>query len=91
MNKRPIAFLLVLGLVMAVFVSACGMGLGPVQFTADGRALLNPTISGLHMPGLTGQPQRALMGSMYHLQYLTTSSQTLTLDAYGVGRCDLQP
>jgi hypothetical protein len=91
MKKRRLAFTLALGLVLALFVSACGVAVGPVQFTPDGRALLNPTLSGLHLPGLSGKTQPAMMGSMYHLQYLTTSSQSLALDAYGVGSCHGQP
>jgi len=91
MHKRRLAFILFLGVVLAVFVSACGVAVGPVQFTADGRAILSPTLTGLHLPVLTGQHQPALMGSMHHVQYLTTNNQALTLDAFGAGSCHLQP
>ena len=84
MQKRRLAFVLALALVLAIFVSACGVAVGPVQFTPDGRALLNPTFSGLHLPGLVAQAHPAVMGSMHHVQYLTTS-QSLAFD--GVGGC----
>ena len=90
MNKRRLVFALVVGLVLAVFVSACGVALGPVQFTATGTGLLNPTFNGLHLPGLAGQNQPAMMGSMGRLQHLTSNDQALTLDEFGVGSCHLQ-
>ena len=90
MNKRHLMFALALGLVLAVFVSACGVAFGPVQFTATGTGLLSPTFNGLHLPGLTGQHQPALMGSMGRLQHLTSNNQALTLDEFGVGGCHLQ-
>ena len=90
MNKRRLMFALVLGLVLAVFVSACGVALGPVQFTASGTGVLSPTFNGLHLPGLTGQHQPDVMGSLGRLQRLTSNNQALTLDEFGVGSCHLQ-
>jgi len=84
MQKRRLALILALGVVLAIFVSACGVAVGPVQFTPDGRALLNPTFNGLHVPGLAGQTHPAAMGSMHHVQYLTTS-EAVTFD--GVISC----
>jgi len=86
MQKRRLALILALGVVLAIFVSACGVAVGPVQFTPDGRALLNPTFSGLHVPGLVGHTHPGVMGSMHHVQYLATS-QALAWDAYGIGSC----
>ena len=91
MHKRRLAFILGFGLVVVLAVSACGVAVGPVQFTADGRALLNPTLSGLHVPGLAGQTQPAVMGSMHHVQVLRINNQALTLDTFGRGSCHLEP
>lgn len=87
MNKRRIMFALVLGLVLAVVVSACGMVVGPVQFTAGGPAMLSPTFNGLHLPGLTGLHQPAAMRSMSHWQQFTSHSRALMLDEFMVGGC----
>jgi hypothetical protein len=91
MNKRRLMFALVLGLVLAVFVSACGVALGPVQFTASGTGVLSPTFNGLHLPGLTGQHQPAVMGSMGRLQNLTAYDQALSLFGHGAGGCHELP
>jgi hypothetical protein len=87
MSNRRLVFALILGLVLAIFVSACGIAVGPVQFTAAGPAVLSPTFSGLHLPGLTGIHRPAVMGSMHHLQRLLSNNQALTLDAFGPGGC----
>jgi hypothetical protein len=86
-NKRRLMFALVLGLVLAVFVSACGMVLGPFQFTAAGPAILSPTFNGLHLPGLTGLHRPAAMRSMSRVQQFTSSSRALMLDEFMVGGC----
>jgi hypothetical protein len=91
MNKRRLLFALVLGLVLVVFVSACGVALGPVQFTPTGTGLLNPTFNGLHLPGLTGQHQPSVMGSMGRLQDLTSYDQALSLFGHGAGGCHELP
>ena len=90
MNKRRLALVLVCGLVLAIFVSACGVAVAPVQFTAEGPAILHPAWSGLHLPGLTGQAQPAAMESRHLVQRITSNNQALTLDAYGVGSCHFQ-
>jgi hypothetical protein len=82
MSKR-IGFVLILGLVLAVFVSACGVALGPVQFTVGGPAILSPTLTGLHVPGLQ---QPAALSVMHEVQRWQ-SLQEQTLAEFGVGHC----
>jgi hypothetical protein len=76
-----------LGLVLAIFVSACGVAVGPVQFTAGGLAVLSPTIIGLHLPGLTGTHEPAVMGSMSRLQTIQSVNQAQPLFDHAAGGC----
>jgi hypothetical protein len=85
MSKRRLAFALMLGLVLAIFVSACGVSVGPVQFTAGGPAVFSPTIIGLHLPGLTGTHAPAVMGSMSRLQTIQSVNQAQSLFDHAVG------
>jgi hypothetical protein len=91
MRTRRLALALSAGLAVGLFVSACGVAVGPVQFTGEGPAALNPVFSGLHLPQLAGQTQPALAGSLHHLQYLRVNNQALSLDAFGAGSCHLEP
>ncbi len=82
MRKR-IGFALVLGLALALFVSACGVALGPVQFTAGGPAVLSPSIIGLHLPAIH---PAATINSMHELQrWHSVQEQSQAL--YAVGGC----
>ncbi len=82
MRKR-IGFALVLGLALALFVSACGVALGPVQFTAGGPAVLSPSIIGLHLPATH---PAATINSMHELQrWQSVQEQSQAL--YVVGGC----
>ena len=91
MNKRRLASIFVLGVLLAMVVSACGVALGPVQFTAEGPTILHPGLSGLPVPGLIGQAQPAVMESRHLVQRITSNNRALTLDAFGVGSCHFQP
>ncbi len=82
MRKRLIVAL-ALGLVVAVFVSACGVALGPVQFTAGGTAVLGPTIGGLHLPSLR---PAASLSSMHEMQRWQ-SIQEQALAGFGYVSC----
>lgn len=81
--RKPLAFALVLGLVLAVFVTACGVALAPVQFTAGGPAILSPGITGLHLPALQ---QPAALSTMHEMQKWQ-SLQEMRLSEFAVGAC----
>lgn len=82
MSKR-IGLALGLGLALALFVSACGVALGPVQFTAGGPAVLSPTIIGLHLPAIHPAPALSVMHELQKWHSVQEQSQAL----FAVGGC----
>ncbi len=90
MRKRGLAFVLVVGLALAVLVSACGVALVPVQYTAGGPTGLSPVLAGLNVPGLLGLHQPSVLGARHQVQRMTAHNQAQTLDEFGVGSCHLQ-
>ena len=62
MRQHRLAFLTAVGLIVVVFLSACGVALAPVEFTAEGPAVLSPTIAGLHLPALQPAVKNATEG-----------------------------
>ena len=88
MNNRRLALVLVRGLVVAMFVSACGVAVGPVQFITGGPAILSPSLTGLHLPGLTALRHPAVMGWMPHAQRVLSSVQSVPFYWSGHVGCD---
>ena len=83
MSKRRLGLVLGLGLALAVLVSACGVALGPVQFTAGGPVVFIPATTSLHLPDLQ---QTAGVSSMHEMQNWR-SIQEQALSEFGVGHC----
>ena len=89
MRKRRLGFILGLGLVGALFVSACGVALGPVQFTAGGPVVALPANITWH--SLMGVPARSTSQGMLHAQNFIAPEVQLTGDGAAVHYCDELP
>jgi hypothetical protein len=70
MRKR-LGLALALGLVLAVFVSACGAAFGPVTLTAGGQFITAPVLVGLHLPAIQ---RPAVVNSARELQRFQSSA-----------------
>ena len=88
MRKRRLGLTLFVGVALAILVTACGVALGPVQFTAGGP-VVSPILNGWQ--GLAGSHQRAVTHAMLHVQNVAAAEQHLILNAFGVGHCHELP
>ncbi len=86
--RKHLGLMLVLGLVVAVFVSACGVALAPVQFSASGSPIVSvPVISGLHLPAIQ---QPAAAHSLNEQQRFQTSVSSSLFHSEFIGCHSLQ-
>jgi len=89
MSKRRLGLTLGLGLALAFLVSACGVALGPVQFTAAGPVVALPA-SAVWQSWL-GVPARATSHGMLHAQNFVTPELQLTGEGVGAHYCHELP
>jgi len=85
MSKQRLGMVLGLGLAAALLVSACGVALGPVQFTAGGPAILSPVVSGWQ--ALAGTQPRATAHGMLHVQNFVAPEVQFTGDIFAAHLC----
>ena len=76
MSKRRLGLVLGFALAVSLLVSACGVALGPVQFTAGGPAVFSPVVTGWQ--ALVGSPPRAAAHAMLHVQNFIAPELQLT-------------
>ncbi len=89
MRKRRLGLVMGLGVALAMSVSACGVALGPVQFTAGGPAVMRPVISGWQ--ALAGTRPRASAHAMPHAQDFIAPELQLTGEGVGAHYCHELP
>jgi hypothetical protein len=80
--RQRFGIALIAGLILVLFVSACGVALTPVQFASGGPGFLSPIIIGVHGPDL----QPAALNSMHELQRWQSLAQRSPA-SYGVASC----
>ena len=88
MGKQRRGLVLGLGLALALLVSACGVALGPVQFTAAGP-VAQPALSGWQV--LAGAQPRATARAMPHVQGFVAPERQYIVDGVGLHFCHEEP
>jgi hypothetical protein len=88
MSKKRLGLVLGLGLALALLVSACGVALGPVQFSAGGP-MVQPVLSGWQT--LVGAQPRATAHAMLHVQAFVAPEEQYLVDGVGVHFCHGEP
>ena len=73
MHKQRMAVLLIVGILLGLLVSACGVAIGQTQFVAAGPAGLNPLALEVALPSLLGAQARP--AAQMHAVALTHSLQ----------------
>ena len=89
MSKKRLGLVLGLGLALAVLVSACGVALGPVQFTSGGPVVLSPAFAGWKLLP-SGHPA-ATARAMLHVQAFVAPELQLTGEGVGAHYCHELP
>ena len=88
MSKQRLGLVLGFGLALALLVSACGVALGPVQFTAAGP-VVQPALSGWQ--ALVGAQPRATAHAMLHVQAFVAPERQYIVDGIGLHFCHEEP
>ena len=74
MQKQRLATFLVIGMLLGLLLSACGVAVGQAQFVAGGPVVLEPLSSTFSLPSLLGGQAHAAAG--LHAMALSHGLQT---------------
>ncbi len=92
MQKHRLATFLIVGILLGLLVSACGVAVGPAQFVAGGPVVFEPPSVTVSLPSLLGGKAHALAElhamALSHGLQAASQAQPRLASPYHPGECN---